>query len=364
MKKLTRKRTIIILCIALLTTCFLLYRDNKSNTPSETKKGISVIAYCPNDEYYNAAFRKILAMLEGSTPVSIKRAAFLIEWAYLQGRLDYKQFCNDISQTVRGLNSFIDQAGVRQYRTAGNYALFEYFTKPNWMNGNKPFSYDFEDFTGTDDYTKQFVTKVMRTHTGQCRSLPMYYKILAEEIGAEAYLAQAPNHLYIKHLEEDNKWVNVELTNGSLASDAHIISSLGISAESIRNRIYLDAMSEKETLAFLLEELTNGYQRLYGYNEFVILCCDKSLQYYPHNISALITKHNAARTIGLAYLDETGNMIDSTAKANHNRWRETAKRIEELGYRDMPEDNYLEWVTTMKTEKQKLQTEAYTEINH
>lgn len=308
------------MCIALLTTCFLLYRDNKSNTPSETKKGISVIAYCPNDEYYNAAFRNILAMLEGSTPVSIKRAAFLIEWAYLQGRLDYKQFCNDISQTVRGLNSFIDQAGVRQYRTAGNYALFEYFTKPNWMNGNKPFSYDFEDFTGTDDYTKQFVTKVMRTHTGQCRSLPMYYKILAEEIGAEAYLAQAPNHLYIKHLGEDNKWVNVELTN--------------------------------------------GYQRLYGYNEFVILCCDKSLQYYPHNISALITKHNAARTIGLAYLDETGNKIDSTAKANHNRWRETAKRIEELGYRDMPKDNYLEWVTTMKTEKQKLQTEAYTEINH
>ncbi len=308
------------MCIALLTTCFLLYRDNKSNTPSETKKGISVIAYCPNDEYYNAAFRNILAMLEGSTPVSIKRAAFLIEWAYLQGRLDYKQFCNDISQTVRGLNSFIDQAGVRQYRTAGNYALFEYFTKPNWMNGNKPFSYDFEDFTGTDDYTKQFVTKVIRTHTGQCRSLPMCYKILAEEIGAEAYLAQAPNHLYIKHLGEDNKWVNVELTN--------------------------------------------GYQRLYGYNEFVILCCDKSLQYYPHNISALITKHNAARTIGLAYLDETGNMIDSTAKANHNRWRETAKRIEELGYRDMPEDNYLEWVTTMKTEKLKLQTEAYTETNH
>ena len=57
-------------------------------------------------------------------------------------------------------------------------------------------------------------------------------------------------------------------------------------------------------------------------------------------------------------------MIDSTAKANHNRWRETAKRIEELGYRDMPEDNYLEWVTTMKTEKLKLQTEAYTETNH
>lgn len=354
------RQIIIVLSIGI---CLCSCRENKSNTPTEIEKGISGVIYCTNDEYYNTAFNEILAMLEERQAVSIKRAAFLIEWAYLQGTLDYTLFCNDIGQTAKDLNRFIDAAGVKQYRTAGNFALFEYFTKPNWMNGNKSFKYDFEDFTGIEDYTKQFVTKVMRTHTGQCRSLPMYYKILAEEIGAEAHLAQAPNHLYVKHLGEDNKWVNIELTNGNFASDAHIISSMGISAESIRNRVYLDAMSEKETLAFLLQELTHGYERLYGYDEFVILCCDKSLEYYPHNMSALLVKHNAARVIGMAYNKANGNRIDSTAEANHNRWRETQERIEELGFRDMSREQYLQWVNDMEAEKKRQQAEAYTDMN-
>ena len=29
------------------------------------------------------------------------------------------------------------------------------------MNGNKAFSYDFEDFTGKNDFRKLFITKVM-----------------------------------------------------------------------------------------------------------------------------------------------------------------------------------------------------------
>jgi len=352
----------VIVSITVTGLIFTSCRNNNTLTIESSQEEQSEIIYT-EDVFYNSAYNEILAMLEGRQAVSIKRAAFLIEWAYLKGELDYDQFRDDISRTAKDLNSFIDAAGVKQYRTAGNYALFEYFTKPNRMNGNKPFRYDFEDFTGTDDYTKQFVTKVMRTHTGQCRSLPMYYKILAEEIGAEAHLAQAPNHLYVKHLGEDNKWVNIELTNGNLASDAHIISSMGISAESIRNRVYLDAMSEKETLAFLLQELTHGYERLYGYDEFVILCCNKSLGYYPHNMPALLTKYNAARAIGMAYNQANGNRIDSAAQANHDRWRETRDRIEELGFRDMPREEYLRWVNDREAEKQRQKAEAYADIN-
>ena len=155
------------------------------------------------------------------------------------------KFCTEITKHADNLKRFIRQKGIGQYRTAGNYALFEFFTKPNWMNGNKTYTYDFEDFTGREDYTKIFITKLMQTHTGQCRSLPVFYKILADKIGSEAYLAQAPNHLYIKHPGEDNRWVNIELKNGHFASDPYIISSMNISAEAIRNKIYMDAMSEK-----------------------------------------------------------------------------------------------------------------------
>lgn len=37
----------------------------------------------------------------------------------------------------------------------------------------------------------------MKTHTGQCTSLSIYYKILANELGTEAYIALAPNHMYV-----------------------------------------------------------------------------------------------------------------------------------------------------------------------
>ncbi len=315
----------------------------EKNSTAPADKNISspetVIRYT-EDSLYNSAFNEILFMLEDREPASVKRAVFLIEWAYLRGELDYGQFCAHIASTAENLNTFIGQAGVRQYRTAGNYALFEYFTKPNWMNGNKPFIYDFEDFSGHDDYTKLFVTKVMDTHTGQCRSLPLYYKILADEIGAESFLAQAPNHLYVKHRGEDNEWVNLELTNGTFVSDEFFISTTEISRDAIRNKVYLNAMSEKETIAFLLAELTHGYEKLYGYDDFVLLCCDKSLKYYPQNMPALMVKYNAIASIGAAY---------------HRRLIETQARIDELGYRDMSDEQYLEWVQSMETEKQRRQ---------
>jgi len=67
------------------------------------------------------------------------------------------------------------------------------------INGFRPYVYDFDDFMGDKDWTKQFVTKLMRTHTGNCHSLPYLYKILCEEIGAKASLVLGPNHVYIKH---------------------------------------------------------------------------------------------------------------------------------------------------------------------
>lgn len=330
--------------ICILTVALLLFscRGGKNSTaPADknTSSSETVICYT-EDSLYNSAFNEILAMLEDREPLSVKRAAFLIEWAYLRGELDYGQFCDRIASTAEKLNRFIDQSGVRQYRTSGNYALFEYFTKPNWMNGNKPFTYDFEDFSGHDDYTKLFVSNVMEAHTGQCRSLPIYYMILADEIVAESFLAQAPNHLYIKHRGEDGRWVNLELTNGTFVADEFFTSTTEISRDAIRNKVYLDAMSEKETITFLLAELTHGYEKLYGYDDFVLLCCDKSLEYYPQNIPALMMKYNAVAAIGAEY---------------HRRLIETQVRIDELGYRDMTEEQYLEWVQSMEAEKQRLQ---------
>jgi hypothetical protein len=254
---------------------------------------------------------------------------------------------------VQILRNFIYLNGLQQYKTAGNFALFEYFTKPNLLNNNKPFKYDFEDFTSEKDFSKLFITKVMKAHTGQCTSLPMYYKVLSDELGAESFLALAPNHMYVKHLAENGKWVNIELTNGHFATDAWMISSMDISAEAIKNRVYLDALDEKQTIAYMLCFLSTAYQRKYGYDQFTLNCANTALKYFPHNMQALCTKINTHQTLGLKYVEKFGRLPSNYIYNNYVNYKTTQDYIENLGYRELSSENYEKWLISMEDEKKK-----------
>ena len=142
----------------------------------ENQKSLSydTIPYMIKDKAFLEGLNELQLMLNGVKPYSLKRAEFVVEKAYSGGRMDYSKFCHDIDSVANILKHFIEANNIQQYKTAPNYALFEYFTKPSPMNGYKAFVYDFEDFTGKKDFRKLFVTKTMETHTGQCISLPLY----------------------------------------------------------------------------------------------------------------------------------------------------------------------------------------------
>lgn len=348
----------IFLILALLLKLSFLYSNTSINKNQESlieKDSITVESLIPttNDLYFNQAYDEIVNMLEKDS-LDFKRAVFLIEWAYLGGDLDYTKFCTKIDSVTIKLKEFIYINNLQQYKTAGNFALFEYFTKPSLLNENRPFIYDFEDFVGDNDYKQIFVTKLMETHKGQCRSLPLYYKILSEELKTEAFLALAPHHLYIKHLDENNRWVNIELTNGHFSTDAYMISSMAISAEAIRNKIYLDALSMQESIAMLLTDLSQGYNKKYGYDSFTLKCCNKTLEYFPHYISALFIKFNTLQAIGLKYIDIYGHSPTPFIDANYKEFKDTQKTIEGFGYREITRENYEKWVKTMEDEKDNL----------
>jgi hypothetical protein len=305
------------------------------------------------DKYYNLAFQEISQMLDGKILLDFKRSTFLVEWAYNKGNLDYNVFCQQISQIAKDLKQFVKYKGVEQYKTAGNSALFEFFTKPNSMNQNQVYTYDFDDFYGKKDYNSIFVSKLLNTREGQCRSMPMLYKILAEEIGAESYLALAPNHMYVKHLDEESKWVNIELTNGHFSSDSWIISSMDISAESIRKGVYMKEMTLEESVAFSLLELAFAYEWQKGYDDFALLCANKTLLHFPTCIQAIMHKSNYHRTIGLAYIKKHGKKATPFAKSNHRKYKEAQNQLEQLGYREMSAKKYAKWVRDMEDEKAK-----------
>lgn len=51
------------------------------------------------EDYYVSAFNEMSDMLDGSDSLSIKRVVFLAEWAYYEGKLDYKtDFCDEIDR--------------------------------------------------------------------------------------------------------------------------------------------------------------------------------------------------------------------------------------------------------------------------
>ena len=180
---------ILVVLVALCAFTPIAYAQTVgSQIPPDITGGVQIET---KSTLYNQAYLEMADMLDGKAELSIKRAVFLAEWAYMDGKLNYDEYCRQIDSAVVFLNKFIIANGLQQYKTAKNMALIEYFFNPWSGNGYKPFIYDHNDIDSKEDFSQQFVSRVIQTHKGQCRSLPYYYKILAEAIGAEAYIAYA-----------------------------------------------------------------------------------------------------------------------------------------------------------------------------
>jgi hypothetical protein len=106
---------------------------------------------------------------------------------------------------------------------------------------------------------------------------------LAEEVGADSYIARAPMHYYIKHQDDKGKWWNLELTSASYSRTSFIVESFRISDEAIRSGLYMKPLNKTEELVLCVEDLINDY--LYKYNSindgYVSKLVKLGLQYNP-----------------------------------------------------------------------------------
>ena len=299
---------------------------------------------------YRQAFNEQLQMLKGLKPINFKRAVFLTENAFYKGTLNYQIFCNEITLTGQQLKKLINQRGLEKFKTAGNWAVFTFMTDSLPINNYKPCTYDFDDFMGDKDWTKMFVTKLMKMKSGNCHSLPYYYKIICEEIGAKASLTLAPNHIYIKHIDEKGQWTNIELTNGGFPRDQWIIKQMAISVEAIKNEIYMKPLTEKESIAMTMFDIAGAYKFQNGYDDFVLEVCDTALKYFPKCIPLLMSKANCIKD----FIEEEKKKINFNAdfiNVNIAMYKQTIATIDSLGNKDMPIELYQEWVKSVEEEK-------------
>lgn len=334
-----------------------------------------------NQEIYEQAFQDINCMLNKTCSASFKDAVFTVENAYFSDMLDFKTIENEIHLlkvlTVEVMKSreliyeSTDKDNVKKYAS-----LFAVMTDtiPVLLDSNKifihnPFQYDFYDVFGQDDWSNMFVSKLLVTKKGNCHSLPYLYKILADEINANAHIAVAPNHFYIKHQNKINGWYNTELTSGIFPNDAWLMASGYIHLDAVVNKLYMEALSEKQMLALNLIDLAKGYEKKLGIHaksEFILKCCDTVLKYYPNYINALILKaetkkkefdflmekHNAQNPADIFIYPEAQQIFDEMTALY--------AQIHELGYRKMPEEMYLNWLVSLKEERSKYENKKIT----
>lgn len=342
--------------------------DVTGSIAPNNNKSVSVINQIeePKEQYtknnpsdFENAYDELNGMLEGSRTQDLKRAVFLVENAWHGGSLGYENYCDQISKIVTILRGMVQAKGISHYQTAGNWAAHTYLCKPIPENNNESYSYDFDDPYGNKDYSKIFVTQLLNTKKGTCHSLPLLYKILTDEYGGVmSHLAVAPNHLYIKHKDESNKWYNLELTNGHFSTDAWIISSSHIKIEAISNRVYMHALNQKESIALCMTDLASAYLNKYGYghkDEWVLKCLNTAIQANPVYIVAIAEKSNVL----------SQQLLKACKKRNIPQFKDAKeipelkdlalqvevlyKQTDDLGYEEMPREQYTEWVTKMQS---------------
>jgi hypothetical protein len=325
-------------------------------------------------KYFRQAFTQLIEMQNNNHPFSLKEAVFTIENAYTDNSLDKNDYLKRIKIKVDALKMLMKKEKISASNNLGkNYIIqklfseriVEYKDTVVWRV-HKPFQYDFEDFLGENDWSKMFVTKLLKTGKGQCHSMPLMYLILAEEIDAKAWLSLAPEHSFVI-FNDGRTFYNYETTNGNPVTYDWLMESGYINSMAIKNRIYLDTLDQNGLISTLLADLIMGYTNKFGYDDFMASMVETLLNINPKSIQGQIfkadllvleTKKNLQK-VGNPPVEQIPNYPD--VQKSYSALMKQYDFIDALGYVQMPKEIYSAWLASLNNEKhnqenQKLKT--------
>ncbi|WP_051882168.1 hypothetical protein [Chryseobacterium soli] len=326
------------------------------------------------NKFYSDAYQTLDNMLTDKQQYSFKEGVYSVENAYYQGKYDtiqlnnkikfLKHFCNLLLNNRKLSYSEKDETKVNKY--AAIYTVLCQAT-PVIVGQDtlryKPFTYDFEGVFGHKELSNLFVSKLLDTQKGNCNSMPYLYKILAEELGVDANLALAPNHVYIKHNIKSLGWYNTELTSGVFPIDAWLSASGFVHLDAIKNGVFMKALNNEESLSLLLIDLATAYNRSFPNNDgsFALKCAERAIQIHPYLANALLlqaethTKQFQKMMKEQNTKDIQATLSNPKAKELFDLMNKEYTHIHKIGYRNMPEEMYLDWLVSLKTERSKYE---------
>lgn len=308
--------------------------------------------------HYERAYELIYRRLYQQSEVPFKDIVFAIENAYMGDSLNYEDYNREIEYMASALRNQADTyADIEPNRNMAILrAVSSCYMEPNEANHGCPFRYDMLPTLRKGHPHYGLVTSLLKTGRGTCRSLPFLFKILADELGAEAYIALAPNHTFIRHKDANNNWWNFETTTGRYLPDMAIVELTEMRPVGISSGLYMTPLRGNQLMLLCLNDLLYAYiQRTGRYSDsFVRRCYGVGLLFFPNNPLLMIHMYNDRRNV-LCERARKAGLRDSVElrtnpdfSAENRQVEEIKRRIEQMGYQEWSDDYLSSYMQRMQ----------------
>jgi hypothetical protein len=297
----------------------------------------------------------LMDMLEGKKTLSIKDAYYAMENSWGNCYLKPEEYNKIISDAGKFIKAWLLEKPLdTNSNLALNYGLCCFFNDTLRLKNKQshiPLGYDYVDFKAQEDYRNTFVTKALATGWGQCNTLPAIYVVLAEEIKAKAWITYAPYHSFIKFTDDNGTMQNYDPASHMHITDQLYQDYLFISSDAERSRIYLDTLSKKQIVGACLIDLSYMYLLKTNFTDMntVESWIDFALQFFHNkesNLQAWFIKSNMYVNQLNREMHQYGvsdiKMVPEVEelKPLYEKYVTAEKKIKELGYRDIPQEQY------------------------
>ncbi len=313
---------------------------------------------------YTDALGLLSAQLAGSRPLSVSEAYFVLENAWGESYLNRDEYEHILDHSAGFIRAWLKSQklsphnqpelhfGIQKFMRDTLSLISPHPDQPGRYvrTTHLPFFYDYVDFRGEKDFRSYFLTKCLATGGGQCNSMPAVYCVLAERLGATAYLSLAPHHALVKYPDAQGRLHNYEATTGWNIADRWYEDNLFISPEAKRSGIYLDTLSRKQIVANCLLDLALGYMQKFGIanGSFINQCIDAALTAFPRRnaLQAYLLRSSLLagqlerllRQYGIRDIDRIDQLPE--ARRLRDALLQNEAMISRLGYQPLPEALY------------------------
>jgi len=305
---------------------------------------------------------EIEQMLLGVIPLDYERAVFVTENAFYGNKGSFDDFIESINFHIDNINIISknyylvnniktkpniliskDSANKNIQRAIDNFVIYKYITDTTYfVIDNKKyfhpnFQYAFSDPFATTNWQSSQVSSLLNEdkNYGNCNALTSFFKILSLRLNSNAILCTAPNHIFIRHADENGIFYNVELASKSFPGTGSIETISYTSDQAARSGIAMRELNLKQSVALLLINLAKGYEHKLNNksDNFILDCAELCLKYDNLNLNAMLL---TAEFLNNKVMAQSKTINQLQTNAHFIAYQKQITSLYNLGYHEMP----------------------------